>query len=182
MDTQHSFEPGTSVIYGMHGKCAVVSIETRQAGGESSIYYKLEMQKSPLSRSVRQEPAIWVPVASARERGLRSPLQTSEEAEAVYKITQSREYYFQINEAWSVINPKLEAAIRNEGATGLAKVLSFVHVLKRKQVVASPEVNRLYETVSKLLIRELHDATNAPTRDIEDRIAKGLRQKLIPSS
>ncbi len=180
MDTRSPFQPGSPVIYAMHGKCAVISVETRQTSGESIEYYKLEIQKSPLSRSTRQEPAIWVPVSSARERGLRSPM-ASEDAEAVFKLINSREYYFPLNDPWSSIQPKLEAAIRGEGGFGLAKALSYLHVLKRKQIVASPEVARMYETVSRLLIRELAEATGETPRSIEDKIARGMRQKLVPA-
>ena len=83
------------------------------------------------------------------------------QTEEVFKIICNREYYFPLAETWSAIQSKLEQTIRLEGGIGLAKVLSYLHVLKRKQVVASPEVNRMYETVSKLLIRELHDVTGA---------------------
>jgi RNA polymerase-interacting CarD/CdnL/TRCF family regulator len=181
MDTRTPFQPGSPVIYAMHGKCAVLGVETRQNAGETVEYYKLEVQKSPLSRSTRQEPAIWVPVSSARERGMRPPMGASD-TEAVFKVIQSREYYYPLGDAWSAIQSKLEAAIRTEGATGLAKVLSYLHALKRKQIVASPEVTRMYETVSKLLIRELSEATGDSARNIEDKIAKGMRQKLIPNS
>jgi RNA polymerase-interacting CarD/CdnL/TRCF family regulator len=165
----------------MHGKCAVISVETRQTGSQAIEYYKLEIQKSPLSRSTRQEPAIWVPVSSARERGLRSPMST-QDSDQVFQIINSREYYFPLNESWSAIQPKLESAIRTEGGQGLAKALSFLHVLKRKQIVASPEVARMYETVSKLLIRELAEANSDTPRNIEDKIARGMRQKLIPNN
>jgi RNA polymerase-interacting CarD/CdnL/TRCF family regulator len=179
--TNPSFQPGSPVIYAMHGKCAIISVETRQTGDQNVEYYKLEIQKSPLSRSTRQEPAIWVPVSSARERGLRSPI-SAQDSDQVFQILNSREYYFSLNESWSAIQPKLETTIRMEGGQGLAKVLSYLHVLKRKQIVASSEVARMYETVSKLLIRELAEANSDTPRNIEDKIARGMRQKLIPNN
>ncbi len=180
MDTRTPFQPGAPVIYAMHGKCAVVGVETRQAGGETVEFYKLEVQKSALSRSTRQEPAIWVPVANARERGLRAPMQT-DDVDAVFKVINSREYYFNANDPWAAVQPKLESTIRTEGGIGLAKVLSYLCVLKKKQIVPSQEVTRLYETVSKLLLRELSEITGETNRVLEDRIAKGMRQKLIPN-
>ena len=181
MNTRESFQPGTLVIYGLHGKCEIIGIETRQNSGESISYYKLEVQKSPLSRSTRQEPAIWVPVSSAQERGLRAPM-TASENESVFKLISNREYYYPLNEAWPAIKPKLESSIRSEGILGLAKALSYLHVLKKKQIVATPDISRLYDAISKLLIRELHEATSVPAREIESRIAKGLRQKIIPNN
>jgi RNA polymerase-interacting CarD/CdnL/TRCF family regulator len=175
------FAPQATVIYALHGKCMVAGIETRTVGGQTLRFYKLEVQKSALSRSQRHEPAIWVPVNSAREQGLRMPI-TAEDAEAVLRVLASREYFFQTNESWSAILPKLETTIRIEGAIGMAKVLSYLFVLKRKQVVPAPEVNRLYENVSKLLLRELSEVLNKPIRALEDQIAKGFRQKLLPDN
>jgi RNA polymerase-interacting CarD/CdnL/TRCF family regulator len=174
-----TFAPGSLLIYGLHGKCLLVGVEVRQLNGESIPFYKLEIQRSTLSRSTRVEPAIWVPVANAIERGLRSPT-TATESEAVFKVLASREYYFQASEPWSSVQPHLEAAIRREGAIGLAKVLSYLFVLKRKQLVPSSDITRFMETVQKLLFRELSEATGEAIRNLEDRIARSLKHKLVP--
>ncbi len=175
---QLEFSPGTTVCYGLHGKCQVSSIETKQIGDELQSFYLLKVVKSPLARSNKQEPAIWLPVKSAKDRGLRLPM-TREQADEALKILSSREYYFPLQEAWNTLHPRLEACMRQEGGVGLAKVFSFLHVLKKKQVVAQPEVNRLTETVEKALMRELCEATGDALRVLEARIAKGLKQKLI---
>src|SRR3954471_10938160 len=175
------FAPQSTVIYALHGKCLITGIESRTIGTQTLRFYKLEVQKSALSRSQRQEPAIWVPVVSARDQGLRAPM-TADEADAVLKTLASREYYFQINESWSTVMPKLETSIKIEGAIGMAKVLSYLFVLKKKQVVPAPEVARFYENVSKLLLRELSEILNKPIRLLEDQIARGFRQKLLPDS
>ncbi len=176
---QTEFPPGSSVIYAMHGKCNVLGTETRSLGGESIRFYKLELKKSMLSRSSRLEPAIWVPVATAKNRGLRAPM-TKAEAEAALKILQSREYYFRVNEPWLTIQPQLEASIRLEGGVGLAKVASYLFVLKRKQIVPSSEIIKLQETVHKLLFRELADALGEFSKVLEERVSKGFKSKLIP--
>ena len=175
------FAPQSTVIYALHGKCLITGIENRTIGAQTLRFYKLEVQKSALSRSSRQEPAIWVPVASARDQGLRAPL-TADEADTVLKTLSSREYFFQINESWSSIMPKLETCIKVEGGIGMAKVMSYLFVLKKKQVVPTPEVARFYENVSKLLLRELSEILNKPIRALEDQIARGFRQKLLPDS
>lgn len=188
MDTQTNTEvpskeflPGSDVIYAMHGRCHVVGTESRSLGGESILFYKLEIKKSSLSRSTRQEPAIWVPVATAKERGLRLPM-TQADAEAALKVLQSREYYFKANETWSSTLPKLESTIRKEGGVGLAKVASFLYVLKRKQVVPSTEVVKLQEIIHKLLFRELAEVLDENPRILEEKVLKGFRSKLIPDT
>lgn len=181
MDANGEILPGSAVIYGMHGRCSVLGIESRQVAGENVRFYKLEVQKPALSRSTRQEPAIWVPVAIAKDRGLRRPMDRAN-AEAALQILASREYYFPLNESWSAIQPKLEAAIRTEGGIGLAKVSSYLYVLKRKQIVPTPEVVKLHETVNKLMLRELSEAMAEPIRALEERIVKSVRHKMLPDS
>ena len=175
------YQPGTMVIYGLHGKCAIAGIETRTVGNESLRLYKLEVQKPAASRSTRQEPAIWVPIAISKERGLRLPM-TLEQIDAAYKMFANREYYYSLNESWSVVHPKLEAAVRNEGGIGLAKVISYLFVLKHKQVVPSMEVARMIEQVNRLFFREVCESTNKQPKTIDTEINKLLRQKLRPDS
>lgn len=172
------FQPGTTVIYALHGRCTVLSVEAREMGGEKMRFYKLEPQKSSLSRSTKPEPAIWVPVDMAADRGLRAPM-SSEQAEEAMKILSSREYYFQLNMPWSAVLPKLESTVRHEGGLGLAKVASFLYVLSKKQLVPPSDALKLQENVNKLLYRELVEATGQNQKALEERIAKGLRQKLL---
>ncbi len=174
--SQTEFSAGTSVIYAMHGKCQILGTETRSLKGESIRFYKLEMKKSSLSRS-HQETAIWVPVIHAKNRGLRTPM-SREEAEMAMKILLSKEYFFNTSDAWSVTQPKLEATIRLEGGLGLAKVASFLYVLKKKQVVASLEVTKLQETVYKLLFRELSEALGKHMCVLEEQVNRAFRTKL----
>jgi RNA polymerase-interacting CarD/CdnL/TRCF family regulator len=187
METQNqpvsetSFGPGSQVIYGLIGRCSIVAIETRQIGGESISFYKLEVSKPALSRSTKPEPAIWLPVNSARERGLRSPINSADSAN-VMAILSSREYYFSLDESWSAVQPKLETCIRSEGAIGLAKVASYLHVLKKREVNVLPEVNRYIENVHKHLFRELSEVTGETIRVLEEKAAKGFRQKLLPDN
>lgn len=171
------FSKGTAVVYGMHGKCCITGIETRLIQGTNVPFYKLELHKSTLSRSKKKEPEIWVPVGAARERGLRLPI-SQEEAKAVLEILGNREYYFPITDSWSTVQHKLEVCIRAEGAVGFAKVISYLYVLKRKQIVPTPEVTRMFESISKPMLRELSEALSETLKTLEERIHKLLRVKL----
>ena len=159
--SQHEFQPGSSVIYAMHGKCHVLGTEVRSHAGESIRFYKLEIKKSTLSRSSRHEPAIWVPVATAKDRGLRAPMSKAE-AESAMSVLLSREYFFKVSEPWSSLQQRLEATVRIEGGIGLAKVASFLYVLKRKLIVPPSEVVKLQEIIHKLLLRELFGSFGDP--------------------
>ena len=180
MEAQPNFEPGTAVIYGIHGKCSVLSVERRITDGKTIQYYKLEPVKSSFSRSQKQEPSIWVPVNTAQERGLRAPM-TAAEAEACMDLVKNREYFFNLDQPWSALQPQLEACIRTEGALGLTKVLSFLFVMRKRLAAPPTEATRMYETISKLLLREMAEALQQTPRAIEDQIAKAIRTKLTAS-
>lgn len=175
------FKPGTSVIYGIHGKCQLVAIESRNINGTTIQFYKLELQKSSLSRSNRKDPAIWIPIHSAKEQGLRAPI-NSNQVESIFKILLSREFYFELTIPWSIIHERLESVIRKEGAVGLAKVASYLFVLKRKQITSTQDIAKFQETVNRLLLRELSEVTGESIRTLEDKIARGFKQKIRPEN
>lgn len=174
-----SFSVGTTVIYGTLGKCKVSSIETRTINGEEIPFYRLEPVRSTFSRSSRQDPSIWLPIASANKRGLRTPI-NAETAAALFELFSNREYFFSIHDEPSRVLPELEQAILTEGAIGLAKAYSFFYVIKRRQIVLPNEYAKLEESVQKLLMRELSEATDQPSRVVEEQITKLLRKKIQP--
>jgi RNA polymerase-interacting CarD/CdnL/TRCF family regulator len=181
MESLKEFKTGETVIYPMLGKCTILGREEKSIGGKTLAFYKLEVQKSSFSRSQRQEPAVWIPINAAQDQGLRTPL-LAENAPELFKIFASREYFFDLHRPWNLIQADLENATRREGAIGLAKAASALFVLKKKQIVPTPEVNRLSETIDRLLYRELSEATGESIRSLEERIAKMMRPKLTPDS
>lgn len=173
-----SLTAGSSVVYGLHGKCTILSVDTRTIGGQSVAFYRLEVQKSALSRSTRQEPHIFVPVATARQNGLR-PLLEGAQIPEVIAVLASREFYFDLSLTWSKAQHLLERTIAQEGAVGLAKALSYVTGIKKREVILSPETARFADTVSKQLLRELSDTQGIALRDVEVQVNKALKNKLL---
>lgn len=172
---------GTEVIYGLHGRCTVISVESKNVGGTDLNFYRLEIQRPIPSRTTKLGPTIWLPVTSAKEQGIRKPMDFNE-AEMTLIILESREFYFQLEEPWKTLFPKLEVCIRKEGGVGLAKVESFLFVLKNKIVVPSTEILRFSELVTRLLLRELSQALNEPIKSLEERIQKLMKGKLQTDS
>jgi RNA polymerase-interacting CarD/CdnL/TRCF family regulator len=177
-DSTSELSIGTPVIYGLHGKCTVVGVETRALAGETQRFYKLERQKSPLSRSTRFEPAIFLPVTSAKNRGLRSPMNQND-INAAFQIFGNREYYFSTSEQWHTVQTKLEDAIRNEGSLGMAKSLSFLFVLRKKEIVSHPEVTKFAESILKNFVREVSEITGETSKQIEDKMNRAMKLKLL---
>ena len=175
---KNEFSPGSNVIYGLHGRCKITQIDTRVLSEKSMRFYKLEVLKSPLSRSNRGDPAIWVPVETAVHLGLRAPMDKTQAEEAT-KLLANRESYYSLNESWNVIHPMLENIVRTEGSLGLAKVFSYLYVLKRKWVTPPKDIIKFYDSIHKLLFRELSDALGETARVIEERYSKALKTKPI---
>ncbi len=175
------FAAGSEVVYGLHGRCSIEAVIDRTINGETISFYKLQPQKPPLSRTKKLDPAIWIPVKNAQKQGLRSVM-TKEDADKIYTLFQNREYFFSLEESWSTVIPQLEKCISDEGAFGLAKVESYLFVLKKRQVVLSPEINRFAEIVRRNLMRELSEITGQTIRALEDRMEKSLKAKLSPDN
>lgn len=175
---KQTFSPGSMVIYGIHGKCAVLSIEDKTIGGQPMSFYKLEPVKPLLAKSTKKDPAIWVPVDTAAQMGLRAPA-NSESLEKIYETLASEDAFFDTKAIWSSIQPSLENAIRNEGVIGLAKVVGYLHMRKRKNILLPTEIQRYFDSVLRALVKEIVDITQATAKDTEELIFKNLKQKEV---
>ena len=172
------FEVGTEYVYGLNGRCILASIEPRIIEGKTSTFYKLHKIKNTFSRSTKTDLAIWIPASRAVEMGLRKPLATSA-LDSILTILTSKEFYFNPNDHWGTLQIGMEAGVRKEGPIGLAKAYSFLYVLTKRQVVPTPEVSKLNETVSRLFVRELADALQITTKEAEEKAHKMMRPKLL---
>jgi RNA polymerase-interacting CarD/CdnL/TRCF family regulator len=171
------FPEGAIVSYGIQGLCVIQKQETRTIGGTSTLFYKLEKLKSPLSRSQKQEPSIWVPVKDAEKMGLRAVV-TREELEASYELLKSTEVFFNLEAKWSDVQPLLERTVRVEGFSGVMKVFAYLFMLEKRQIKLTPETARFAETISRILYREAVQASGDSLKNLESKIIKNLRSKI----
>jgi RNA polymerase-interacting CarD/CdnL/TRCF family regulator len=173
------FQPGAELVYGLHGRCLVASLETRSVSGQAQLFYKLQKISNPLSRSTKADLAIWVPTDKAKEMGLRLPALGPEQLEKITAVLSSREYYHSPLEPWKTLHAKLETGIKLEGAIGLAKAFRFLLVYTKKTAIPAPEVSRLFEQVTRFLCREYADLLSTTTKTAEEKIIKLTRGKLL---
>ncbi len=75
--------------------------------------------------------------------------------------------------------PLLERTVSAEGATGFAKVFSYLYGLRKKHVVLITEISRFEENVRKLFLRELSEALGQQIKATEEQIGKLLRKKIV---
>lgn len=179
--SSQDFQEGNQVIYGLHGRCLISKIMTKQVAGQSIRFYKLDLQKPTLSRSKKKEPSIWLPLNQARKNGLRH-IMSPKEIKKVREILSNREYYFSIATPWHEMQPELEQTIFREGSQGLAKVVSYLYVLKQKSIVPPQTISKFDETVRRCLIREIAEIEDQPLKNIETEFDQLMKHKLLPDS
>lgn len=172
------FKVGDEVSYGLHGKCLITAIKTKDLPEGSESFYQIRTLKNPITAKSpkRNDPFILIPVATAENNGLRH-LMSKSDAENVLKLLSDRDYHFDLNSAWSAKQRILEEAIRKEGAIGLAKVVGHLFVMVKRDAAPHANVARFYETAFRILAKEISESMSLPIRDIEIVIGKALKIK-----
>ncbi|MEW6058188.1 MAG: CarD family transcriptional regulator [Bdellovibrionota bacterium] len=173
------YKVGDQVSYGLHGKCIVTGIETKELSTGPVSFYQIRSIKNPITAKNpnRKDPAILVPVENAEQKGLRAPM-TKQEAEMTLKLLAEPDYHFDFNETWVSKQKTLEEVIRKEGAVGLTKVVGHLYVMIKRDAVPPSNVIRFYENVYRIFIRELSESMEVATKDLEPILARALRAKL----
>lgn len=174
------FKVGNEVSYGLLGKCVVAGVETKELSSGPVEFYIIRSVKNPIAarKSNPNEPAIFVPVADAIKKGLRS-LMTKEEVERNLQILSEPDYHFELNQTWVTKQRLLEETLRKEGGSGLVKVVGHLYVAIKRDMVPPPEVLRFYETVFRVLIREVAEILELSMKETEILITKALKNKLL---
>lgn len=173
------YKIGDEVSYGLHGKCVITAIETKELGGSPVTCYQMRAIKNPIIAKIpgKAEAAILVPVDSASAKGVRS-LMTKQDAEFAIRSLTDREYHFELDLPWVSKQKLLEETIRKEGFIGLAKVVGHLYVVIKRDAVPSSIVLKFYESVYRVFLRELSEAFSLPSKDVELILTKALKSKL----
>ncbi len=173
------FKVGDEVAYGLHGKCVITGIATKDLSTGPVSFYQIKTVKNPIiPRAVSpNDPAILVPVESAAVNGLR-PLMNRDQAEEALKLLAEPDYHFEMNATWVTKQKKLEETIRKEGFTGLAKVVGHMYVLTKKDAVPASNITKFFDSVFRIFIRELADTMELTGKDVEPIVLRALKSKM----
>jgi len=175
--TTSDFQIGQAVVYGINGRCKIVGIEKMTVGGETKTYFKLEPQKlGPIQKTPKKQTSIWIPVETAKTRGLRTAA-TEEIATEVLEILKSKDTYFTLDEPFHKTQPQLDQIMIDEGAKGMAKAVSYIAGLKAKSNSIAPDAAKMYDAIYGVLIRELSEKLQMTLGQIELDIQKPLELK-----
>lgn len=173
------YKVGDEVSYGLHGKCVVTGIETKELSSGPISFYQIRSIKNPITAKNpnRRDPYILIPVETAQVKGLRS-LMTRAEAEAALKLLEDPDYHFEIRETWVSKQKTLEEALRKEGSVGLAKVVGHLYVMIKRDAVPPSVVIRFYENVYRIFAKELSETLGLSTKEVDALTGKALKHKL----
>ncbi len=173
------YKVGDEVAYGLHGKCVITGIATKDLATGPVSFYQIKTVKNPIipRPANPNDPAILVPVESAAINGMR-PLMSKEQAEEALKILADQDYHFDMNTTWVTKQKKLEETIRKEGFTGLAKVVGHMYVLTKKDAAPPSNITKFYDSVFRIFLRELADTMGLTGKDMEPIVLKALKTKM----
>ena len=173
------YKVGDEVSYGLHGKCVITGIETKELSSGPVCFYQIRTIKNPITAKNpnRKDPFILIPVDTAAVKGLRS-LMSKTEAETVLKLLSDPDYHFEMDDTWVSKQKYLEETLRKEGPIGLAKVVGHLYVMIKRDAVPPTDVVRFYENVFRIFLRELTETLGANSKDIEALVNKALKHKL----
>lgn len=173
------YKVGDEVSYGLHGKCVITGIETKELSSGPVNFYQIRTIKNPITAKNpnRKDGFILIPVSNAAVTGLR-PLMTKSEAEIVLKLLADPDYHYEMSETWVSKQKTLEEAIRKEGAVGLAKVVGHLYVMIKQDVVPPSDVMRFYDNVYKILAKELSESLGIAPKNLEPLVLRALKSKL----
>ncbi|MGE4233855.1 MAG: CarD family transcriptional regulator [Bacteriovoracia bacterium] len=173
-----TYKVGDKVSYGLHGTCLITAIEVKELTDGPVEFYQIKAVRNTIGNKgfTLKDTNILIPVASADTKGLR-PLMTKEECEQILRVLEDPEYYFELEETWVSKQKKLEEVLRKEGFLGLAKVVGHLFVVMSLDAVPSSEVVRFYDTVFKVLVREISDVMGLTIKETDTLVTKALRNK-----
>ena len=173
------YKIGEEVSYGLHGKCVITGIETKELSNGTFSFYQIRSIKNPITAKNpnRKDPYILVPVETAATKGLRRPM-TKQDAENVLKTLAEPDYHFEMSDTWVSKQKTLEEALRKDGAIGFAKVVGHLYVMIKRDAVPPSNVVKFYDSVYRIFIRELSESLSLTPKEIEPMVTRALRNKL----
>ena len=156
-----SFKVGDKAVYPAQGVAEVVSIEEKDIAGQRQKFYVL--------RILDTNRKIMVPVANARQVGLRPPI-SEKEVLAIFAILRERTITFD-NQTWNRRYRGFMDKIKTGSVFDVAEVMRDLYRLKAEKSLSFGE-RRMLETARALIVKEI-----AVTRaNSEDKVQAEIEQ------
>ena len=153
--TQLQFKVGDKAVYPARGVAEVVSIEEKDIAGSRQKFYVLKILDT--------EHKVMVPVANAKNVGLRPPISEAEIRE-IFSILKERTIAFD-NQTWNRRYRGFMDKIKTGSVFDVAEVMRDLYRLKAEKSLSFGE-RRMLETARGLIVKEIAVAR----RKSEDKV------------
>jgi CarD family transcriptional regulator len=162
MDT--TFGPGDMAVYPAQGVAEVVGIEEKEISGKKQRFFVL--------RIVDTDMRIMVPVAKAREVGLRQIISEAEIKE-VFTILREKEIHVD-KQTWNRRYRGFMEKIKTGSLFEVAEVYRDLYRLKSTKTLSFGE-RRMLDTAKNLIVKELSVARRTAEAKMEREIERQLQ-------
>lgn len=150
------FKVGDKVVYPVHGVAEIVSIETREIGGQKAAFYMLNI----LENGMR----MMVPTSNVEQVGMRD-IVSSDEADRVFDVLKKREKMVE-STTWNRRHREYMEKIQTGSLFEVAKVLRDLYVLKSDKELSFGE-RKMLDTARSLLVREISLSKGITHEEVE---------------
>ena len=138
------FKVGDKAVYPAQGVVEVIRIEEKDLGGARQRFYVLKI--------LNTDHKIFVPVASASDRGLREVI-SEEEIREIFDILRERTIAFD-NQTWNRRYRGFMDKIKTGSIYDVAEVLRDLYRLKTDKQLSFGE-RRMLDTARSLIVKEI---------------------------
>jgi len=159
MDT--AFNVGDKAVYPAHGVAEVVGLETREIGGNKTIFYILKILDTGMK--------IMIPKGNVGTVGLRDIINQADVKE-VYNILKSKEIAVE-GQTWNRRYREYMDKIKTGSVFEIAEVLRDLSLLKATKDLSFGE-RKMLDTARTLLVKELAIAKGTKELKIEQELEK----------
>lgn len=158
---KHEFKVGDKAVYPAQGVAEVVSIEEKDIAGNRQKFYVL--------RLLDTDRKIMVPVANAKNVGLRPPISETEIRE-IFAILKERAIAFD-NQTWNRRYRGFMDKIKTGSVFDVAEVMRDLYRLKQEKSLSFGE-RRMLETARALIVKEIAVSRKKSEEHIQAQIEK----------
>jgi CarD family transcriptional regulator len=165
MTTKAEFAVGDNAVYPAQGVVEVLRIEEKDLGGTRQSFYVL--------RILNTDHKILVPVASAKERGLRQVISEEEICE-IFDILRERTIAFD-KQTWNRRYRSFKEKIDTGSIYDVAEVMRDLYRLKVEKQLSFGE-RRMLDTARGLVSQELSAARSVDRATVEKELESVLNE------
>lgn len=157
-----AFKLNEQVVYPLQGVGQIVSIEEKKFKGEPLLYYVIYLPVTDMT--------VMVPVAKAKELGIRAIVSEKESKEALQLIT---EEYETVTADWKIRYQMNLGLLKSGSIKDIAVVVRTLY--HRSKIKELPILERkLFDDALKILIDEISFSLKKPKKDIEQLVFSKL--------